>query len=228
MKLAQYALCGICLTLTAAAQTAAPPSAPATPPAASKPQLSTLGGEAVKGPEHPLTAEQAKTLYEAMGYQKFLDQNLETMIAAGKSRNPMVPVTFWDDLSSSFAKIDYSTLVFDVYKKYLSTEDAAKLIDFSKTEAGKHYFASVPATNQELQQAIQRTQSRIGQETQMRHKDEIQAAIKKYQEEHAPKPAPTLSSPTPAANSGSAAPAASPAPSTPPPTTPPPATTPQH
>jgi hypothetical protein len=239
MKVAQYAICGIFLTLTAAAQTATPPSAPAsaTPPAAAaKPHLTTLGGDAVKGPEHPITAEQAKTLYEAMGYQKWLDHNLETMIASGKARNPMVPVAFWDDLNSSFGKIDYATIVFDVYKQYLSTEDAAKLIEFSKTEAGKHYFESVPATSQEVQQAIQRTQGKIGQETQMRHKDEIQAAIKKYQEEHAPKPAPTLGSPTPAAPSGSTAPAATPAapapatpaPATPAPTTPPASTSPQH
>lgn len=237
MKVAQYAVCGIFLTLTAAAQMATPPSAPAsaTPSAAAarSPQLTTLGGDAVKGPEHPLTAEQAKTLYDAMGYQKWLDQNLETMISGGKSRNPMVPVSFWDDLSSSFAKIDYATIVFDVYKKYLSTEDAAKLIEFSKTEAGKHYFESVPATSQEIQQAIQRNQSKIGQETQTRHKDEIQAAIKKYQEEHAPKPAPTLGAPTPAAPSGSTPPATAPAttPSTPPttpaPATPPASTTPQ-
>jgi hypothetical protein len=233
MKVVQYAFCGIFLTLTAAAQTAAPPTAPASSsPAAStaKPQLSTLGGDAVKGPEHPITADQAKALYDAMGYQQWLDQSRATMIAGAKARNPMLPVSFWDDLDTSFGKIDYQTIIFDTYKKYLSTEDAAKVLEFSKTPAGKHYFESVPATSQEILTAIQGEQNKIGRETQMRHKDEIQAAVKKYQDEHAPKPAPSLGPATPAAPSGSTSPSstapASPS-STPPPATPPPSTTPQ-
>ena len=86
--------------------------------------------------------------------------------------------------------------------------DAAKLIDFSKTEAGQHFLESIPETSGEVQQAIQNAQRQTGMEVQARHKDELDAAVKKYREEHAPKPAPTLAAPAPGASSGSGASAA--------------------
>jgi hypothetical protein len=241
MKSLQYAVCGLLITVAAAAQTSpAPPAsqAPAPAPAASsgKPiQLSTLGQTEVKGPEHPLTPDQAKELYIAMGYEKTLEQGREQQISAQKVRAPFIPQDVWDDFDATSKKIDYPTAFYDVYKKYLSTDDAAKLIDFSKTAAGKAYFENSPAITRETQQAIGKLQQEAGQEVQGRHKDEIEAAVKKYREEHAPKPAPSLgpTSPTP----GAAAPATPPAgaatpakPATPPSTPPatPPASTPPN
>jgi hypothetical protein len=224
MKFAQFTICGFLLTLSAGAQTAATPaaaqttpsttssSAPATP---SKPMvLSTPDGDTVKGPEHPLTLEQMKELYVAMGYDKTIDQNLQTMITMQKTRAPYIPTDFWDDLDSSFKKIDYPTALLDVYKKYLSTDDAAKLIEFSKTEAGKHFLENLPDVSRQVAIAIQRQQQQTGLQVQARHKDEMEAAIKKYQEEHAPKaPAtPPASGTTPATPGASSAPATTPAP----------------
>ncbi len=207
MKFLQSAVCGFFLTVAAAAQTAAP--APATTPTAPKPttpaQITSLGGDAVKGPEHPLTLDQMKILYVAMGYDKTIDQNLQTLVASQKARAPFIPVDFWDDIQASFKKIDYPTVLLGVYKQYLSVDDAAKVIDFSKTDAGKHFLESIPDTSREVAQAIQKEQQTVGQEVQARHKDELDAAIKKYREEHAPKPPPTLGAPTPGASSGSGA-----------------------
>jgi len=230
MKSLQYAVCSLLFTVAAAAQTAAPASQSATPaPAApAKPmQLSTLGQSDVKGPEHPLTVDQAKELFVAMGYEKTLEQAREQQISAQKTRAPFIPEDVWDDFDATSKKIDYPTAFYDVYKKYLSTDDAAKLIDFSKTTAGKAYFENSPVITRETQQAIGKLQQEAGQEVQSRHKDEIEAAVKKYREEHAPKPAPSLG-PTngaaaPATPSGAAAPAK---PATPPATTPAPATPP--
>jgi hypothetical protein len=185
--------------------------------------MTTLDGDEVKGPEHPLTLDQMKVLYQAMGYEKTINENLERMITMQKARASFIPEDFWDDLQSSFQKIDYPTALYDVYKKYLSTEDAAKLIDFSKTTAGQHFFETMPATSRESMIAIQKEQQTTGQQVQARHRDEIEAALKKYREEHAPKPAPTPSGTTPAAPSGSSAPAPATAPAKPAATT-----TPQH
>ena len=143
------------------------------------------------GPEHPLTLDQMKVLYVSMGYQKTIDDNLQNMITTQKTRAAFIPEDFWDDLESSFKKIDYPTALLEVYKKYLSTEDAAKLIDFSKTEAGKHFLENLPETSRQVTMAIQKQQQATGMQVQARHKDEIDAALKKYREEHAPKPAPT-------------------------------------
>jgi len=237
MKSLQYAVCGLLLTVAAAAQTspASPASqSPAPPPAASsgKPiQLSTLGQSDVKGPEHPLTLDQAKELYVAMGYEKSLEQGREQQLSAQKARAPFIPQDVWDDFDATSKKVDYPTAFYDVYKKYLSADDAAKLIDFSKTAAGKSYFENSPAITRETTAAIQKLQQGVGQEVQGRHKDEIEAAVKKYRDEHAPKPAPSLG-PTPP-TPGTAAPATPPAgaasptqPATPPAT--PPASTPPN
>jgi hypothetical protein len=236
MKFLQCALCGFLLTLTAAAQTAPASPSAATPkpvtPQATTPQISGLDGEAaVKAPEHPLTLDQMKVLYVALGYDQQvaeMNANRDKMIAQNKTRNPYMPTAVWDDLDASFKKIDYEGALYDVYKKYLSTEDAAKLIDFSKTEAGKDYFANAPALTRESATTIQRQEQQASQQVQARHKDEIEAAMKKYRDEHAPKPSPTLGAPTPGAPSGSSAPAATPAPTTAAPSKPPATTTPQN
>src|SRR5271163_2465063 len=237
MKYLQSAFFGFLLTMTAAAQTATTPAQTAAPapaaqtapkPAAS-PQISSLGGDAVKGPEHPLTLDQMKVLYVAMGYDKSIDQNFQSMLAMQKARASFIPTDFWDDLDASFKKIDYTSAMLDVYKKYLSTDDAAKLIDFSKTEAGKHFLESVPETSREVQQAVQKEQQTVGMEVQARHKDEIQAAVKKYQEEHAKQtPAPGAPAPAPSGSGAATAPASSGSSTSAKPATPPASTTPQN
>jgi hypothetical protein len=195
-------------------------------------QLSTLGQPEVKGPEHPLTLEQAKVLYEAMGYKKTVDENVQTMISTQKARAPFIPVDFWDDLSTSFGKIDYTTAFLNVYKKYLSTEDAAKVIEFSKTPAGKNFLETLPATSREVAAAVQQEQRTAGQEVQAKHKDELDAAIKKYRDEQA-KPAPSLGptapgSPAPAPGAAAPAKPATPPATAPAPATPPASTTPNN
>ena len=105
--------------------------AQSTTPAIS-PRISTLDGDEVKGPEHPLTLDQMKALYVALGYDKQvaeMNANREKMIAQNKTRNPYMPDAVWQDLDATFSKIDYQAALYDIYKKYLSTEDAAKLIE---------------------------------------------------------------------------------------------------
>ncbi len=101
MKFLQCALCGFLLTVTAAAQTA--PDEPihhnaeaghhtATRP--SLPRSAAWTASEVKGPEHPLTLDQMKVLYVALGYDKQvadMDANREKMIAQNKTRNPYMP-----------------------------------------------------------------------------------------------------------------------------------------
>jgi hypothetical protein len=234
MKLLQYAVCVFSLTLAAAAQSAQPntaPAQPAAPPAAAaKPmQLSGLDGDTVKGPEHPLTLEQMKELYVAMGYDKLFDQNRTQMLTAQKARMPFIPQDVWDDLDATSAKVDYPAAFLGVYKKYLSTEDAAKLIEFAKTPAGKAFLANLPAISRETNAAVQKQQQDVSGQVQGRHKDELEAAFKKYQEEHQPKPAPSLgptSGAAPPATAKPSTPATTAAPATPPAN--PPSTTPNN
>jgi hypothetical protein len=231
MKFLQSAICGFFLTVAAAAQTATPAPATTAPKPATPSPISSLGGDAPKGPEHPLTLDQMKIIYSAMGYDTIFDQSRILMISRLKQSRPFIPDDVWDDLDSSSKKADYVGAFYDVYKKYLSVDDAAKLIDFSKTPEGKVFLTNLPAISGESAAAVQKVQQQVGQEVQARHKDELDAAMKKYREEHAPKPAPSLGAPTPGSSSGSgapagsgssSAPAASPAPAAPPASTTPP------
>ena len=112
MKFLQCALCGFLLTVTAAAQTApASPSTTTPKPATSQatsPAISGLDGEAaVKAPEHPLTLDQMKVLYVALGYDNQIAEmnaNRDKMIAQNKTRNPYMPTAVWDDLDASSRK----------------------------------------------------------------------------------------------------------------------------
>lgn len=212
MKFLQSAVCGFFLTVAAAAQTAAP-AAPAPAQSAPKPsapmQITSLGGDTPKGPEHPLTLDQMKVLYSAMGYDTLFDQSRILMISRLKASRPYIPEDIWDDLEASSKKADYVGAFYDVYKKYLSVDDAAKLIDFSKTPAGKVFLTNLPVISGETSAAVQKVQQQVGQDVQARHKDELDAAIKKYREEQQQKAPPTLGAPTPGASSGSGTPASS-------------------
>ena len=220
MKILHGAVCGFVLTAAAFGQAPAPttPSSNARPATPSMQQMSGMAAEP-KAPEHPLTMEQMKQLYDEMGYGKTMDQTLQTMLTMQKSRAPFIPQDVWDDFEATSKKIDYPTLLLPAYQKYLSTEDAAKAIDFGKTEAGKRFLETIPATSREILMTEQKQQQQVGQEVQARHKDEIEAAVKKYRDEHQPKPAPSLG-PVPASpsapSSSPSSPQSSPAPATPP------------
>ena len=107
--------------------------------------------------------------------------------------------------------MDVDTPSVAIYQKYLSTEDAAKIIEFYKTPAGKNYVEAQPALVNELQQSTLKQGQQTFQAAMERHKTEIEAAEKKYQADH---PAPSLGGPQgPAPTTGGAAPKSS-APST--------------
>jgi hypothetical protein len=237
MKFTQCAVIGFLLTLSEAAQTPATqtttPSSQTAPPAASpatpaKPMVLTTpdGGETVKGPEHPITLDQMKELYVDMGYQKTLDDNRTQMITMQKARMPFMPEDVWDDLDTSSKNVDYPAAFLSVYKKYISTEDATKLIEFAKTPAGKAFFDNLPAITRETGTAIQKEQMEVNTGVRGRHKDEIDTAIKKYQDEQKQKAAAAAAASKPATGSTGAAGSTAPGASTTKPATPPATSTP--
>lgn len=210
MKFLQGATCGVMFAATAvfaqqSTSTAATPQAPKPNTTLTIP--STTGSD-VKPPEHPITLDQMKQLYADMGYDKVFEQNREMMISMQKARAPFIPADVWDDLDATSKKVDYAAAFLPVYQKYLSTEDATKVLAFAKTDAGKQFLSAIPETQRELVGVMQKEQQQVGQEVQARHKDEIEAAVKKYREEHEQKQGPTLSSPG-GSSSGSSSPSSS-------------------
>jgi hypothetical protein len=72
------------------------------------------------------------------------------------------------------------------FQQHLSTEDAAAIIAFYKSPAGKHMIAVMPKVLNEGQDAGAQLGQQVMLDVIQRHKDEIDAAAKVYHEEHPP------------------------------------------
>jgi hypothetical protein len=159
--------------------------------------------------------DQTRELLNLMNYKNLEQANWSQMIALNKHAAPFIPEDVWTDVQTNINGIDYPALMQPIYAKYLSTEDAAKALEFYSTPAGKRILQAFPPMLGESVGAAQQKGREVGRDAIDKHRPEIEAAQKKYQAEHAP-PA------------GSTAPGAGapPAPSTTPsPATPPPSTT---
>jgi hypothetical protein len=195
-------------TSGAAAQAPSTQSAPsATAP--SNRRIGTLTPGAPTPPLHPITLEQTRELLDLMGYKKMEQTNWSQMIAMNKQAAPFIPQDVWTDVQTGIDGIDYPSLMQPIYAKYLSTEDAAKALDFYRTPAGKRVLQAFPPMLGESVGAAQQKGRQVGRDAIDKHRPEIEEAQKKYQAEHAP----------PAGSTGPGA-AASPSPASPTPASP--------
>ena len=210
--------CILLAGVAAAQQTGAASPKPATTAAAK----ATPGAEPdSEAPAHPLTDPQAHEMLELTGASKIKGQLTQGYMNYIHSSMPFLPKDVSDDLQQSFGKLDLETPIIAIYKQHISTDDATAIIAFYKTPAGKNMIDAMPAILQQQQQVAVQEGRKTAQDVITRHRPEIEAAAKQYQEEHAPKPAPSLSSPSssPNAQPGSAKPSGSGS-TTPPPATP--------
>jgi hypothetical protein len=195
------------------------PSAPsATSP--SNRNISPLAPGTPTPPAHPITMEQTRELLDLMGYKKIEENNWSQMIAMNRQAAPFIPEAVWADVQTNISGIDYPTLMQPIYAKYLSTEDAAKALEFYRTPAGKRVLQSMPPMLGESVAAAQQKGRQVGRDAIEKHRPEIETAQKKYQAEHAT----PAGSTAPGAGGAAPAPSGSPSPA-PAPTTPPPAPT---
>ena len=199
-------------TSGAAAQAPSTQSAPsATAP--SNRRISTLTPGAPTPPLHPITLEQTRELLDLMGYKKMEQTNWSQMIAMNKQAAPFIPADVWADVQTGIDGIDYPNLMQPIYAKYLSTEDAAKALDFYRTPAGKRVLQAFPPMLGESVGAAQQKGRQVGRDAIDKHRPEIEEAQKKYQAEHAPPAGST--GPGAGASPAPASPSTAPAPSKP-------------
>lgn len=237
MKCFSTAMCGflMALPMTAASVYAQSTTAPAPGAHTSTPSATTHAStaqapsaaaaatprdpNAPPPPAHPITTEQTRELLNLMGYKKIQDGSWTQMIAMNKQAAPFIPDNVWTDVQSGVTGIDYVALIQPVYAKYMSTEDAAKALEFYRTPAGKRVLESMPTMLGESAAVSQQKGRQVGREAIEKHRPEIEAAQKKYQAEHAPAGGePTLGPGAPPAGSSAApssGPATSPAPAPP-------------
>jgi uncharacterized protein len=158
-------------------------------------------------PAHPLTDAQAQQILKITGADKIKPELTEGLTNYFHNSLPFAPKDVNDDLDQSLTKLDVDTQVIAIYKQHISTEEAESLIAFYKTPAGKHVIDALPEILQQSQQVGMQAARKTAQEVVNRHRPEIEAAAKQYQQEHAPQSAPSLNAPA----SPGTAPAAKPA-----------------
>ena len=197
--------CILLAGVASAQQTTGAPSSTSAASAATKAPAASSSSEASKAapgsepeseaPAHPLTDAQAHQMLELTGATKIKGQLTNGYMNYIHSSMPFLPKDVADDLEQSFGKLDLDTSIIAVYKQHISADDADAIIAFYKTPAGKDMMNAMPAILQQQQQVAVQQGRKTAQDVIERHRPEIEAAAKKYQDEHAPKPAPSLSSP---------------------------------
>ncbi len=172
---------------TTATRPATPSASSTTPGTQAGSTTATTGtssqAQAQTPPAHPITTAQTREMFELMGYKKLMDNMLNQTIAMQKQQAPFVPADVWTDFQNSFSNIDYVSLLQPIYAKYISEEEAAKSLEFYRTPAGRHMLESMPMLMRDIMVASQQNGQKIGHEVIERHRAEIEAAQKKYQQE---------------------------------------------
>jgi TonB family protein len=140
-------------------------------------------------PEHPVTVEQVHELLELTGTAHLQKQMLDGMMPSLRQMMPpYVPPDVMDDFEKSLLGADMDDMMVHAYQRHLSTEDAVEVIAFYKTPAGQHTIATMPAIAKELQAGGQQLGQQVMMEVVERHRTEIEAAKKKYDQEHGSAP----------------------------------------
>jgi hypothetical protein len=144
-----------------------------TSPSAAQPQIAP--------PAHPLTLEQTRELFNTAGTQTMLRALAHQALAVQRASAPeFIPASIWTELEDGLVNIDFPTLLYPTYSKYLSEQDAAKALEFYKTPEGQHLIQVMPVVMKDAGKIGQEQGARIAQEVFGRHQQEILDAKAKY------------------------------------------------
>jgi hypothetical protein len=150
---------------------------------------SSVAGTAVSEnppPAHPVTAAQVYEILHLTGSDSMKREMLDGMLPNLKQMMPYIPADVLADLQRTLGTADFEGAMVRSFQQHLSTEDAAAIIAFYKSPAGKHMIAVMPKVLNEGQDAGAQLGQQVMLDVIQRHKDEIDAAAKVYHEEHPP------------------------------------------
>jgi hypothetical protein len=136
-------------------------------------------------PAHPATVAQVREIMELTGGENVKQQMLDGLLPHMAEMLPYLPQDVVADIRQSLEIADFDAAVVRSYQAHLSTEDAAQIIAFFHTAAGKRMVGTFPEIQSEGQQAGAELGQQVMLEVIQRHQDEIQTAKQKYQKEHA-------------------------------------------
>lgn len=141
--------------------------------------------EEAQRPEHPVTAAQVHELLVLTKTDNLRKEMMDGMMPYLKQMMPFLPADVMDDFQARMEKADFEPIAVASYQKHLSTEDAAQVIAFYQSPAGRRIIAAMPQIIAETQQAGAELGQKTMAETIQAHHAEIEAAIQKYKQEHA-------------------------------------------
>lgn len=185
MKMFQLTACAMVLSASAFAQQASTSAAHQSASTASQQASSASEAPAIPPPANPITATQIKEMQELTGATAMQKRIVQSAMQYYHSQfPPYVPQDVIDDLSKSLENADLNSQAATIYPKYISTEDAARILEFYKTPAGKRLIAAQPLMMSEMQRSSIQTAQQVAKTVIDRHKPEIEAAQQKYIQEH--------------------------------------------
>jgi hypothetical protein len=135
-------------------------------------------------PLHPVTAAQVYEILRLTGTDPMRRQMLDSMLPYMKQMMPYLPDDVADDFQTSLAAADFQGAMVEAFQKRLSTEDAAQIIAFYRSDVGRRMITVMPAILNEGQDAGAQLGQRVLFTVIRRHKEEMDAAAKKYHQEH--------------------------------------------
>ncbi|MGC2617915.1 MAG: DUF2059 domain-containing protein [Acidobacteriaceae bacterium] len=167
------------LGITVSAKSATVKPAPATATAATPATAST-----VQAPAHPVTVEQVQQILALTSVGNMKQQMLDGMLPFVQQMLPYMPDNVVDDFRHSLEMADFDAALVHTFQAHLSTEDATQIIAFYKTPAGRRMIGVMPLIETEGQQAGAELGQQVMLQVIERHQTELDAAKKKYQQEH--------------------------------------------
>ncbi len=193
MRIFQGAVCVMAFSVATFGQQPATSTAPkpATPAAPS----SSAAEPAIKPPANPITPAQIKEMQELTGAAATKKRIVANAMQFYRSQFPSyVPQDVIDDLDKSLQNADLESHAAEIYPKYISTEDATKIIEFYKSPAGQRMIEAQPYMMTEMQRSAVQVAQQTARDVMTRHKDEIEAAQRKYMDQQQQQK-PSLSTP---------------------------------
>ena len=140
-------------------------------------------------PAHPATEAQIREYLSLLHVEKLAQSTLDSSLRAAQATSaPYYPPGFWDDFRHEIKNLDFVSVYVEVYQRYLSQEEMQAILDFYHSSAGKKLLEAQPLMVADAQDALRTKGAEIGAAVYAKHKDEIEAAKKKYEEGTHPSP----------------------------------------
>jgi hypothetical protein len=134
-------------------------------------------------PEHPVTAAQVYQILDLTGMNTQKREMLDGLLPHLKEMMPWMPADVVADLERTLGTADFEGAMVRSFRQRLSTEDAAAIIAFYQSPAGRHMITVMPTVLNDGQDAVAELGQQVMLQVIQRHKDEIDTASRVYRDE---------------------------------------------